>query len=94
MAREITKGMWCLDEDGRVGIASMDDEFEKNGQPKRDGRGMKLQVPTFHVAGEDGTTSLVVYRTWDGLTQATYARIPESRRKGLTRDDFARLGYQ
>lgn len=92
MTRDIRKGMWCVDEEGRVGIACMDDVFEKNGQVQRKPDGSKVQEPTFHVCDEQGATTLVTYRPWDGLTQAKYEEIPAARRPE-SRDAAARLGY-
>lgn len=94
MKRAITQGMWCKDEDGRVGIAQLDDVHGKDGKPVFDAQGFKTKESTFHLVDANGNTTLVVWRAWDGLVQATYNDIPEPRREGLSRDHAAsRLGY-
>lgn len=94
MGRNIDKGMWCKDEDGRLGIAHTDDVFGKDGKVLLNADGSKKQEPTFHIVNDRGETTLTAYRSWGGLTQCTYNEIPEPRREGLSRDYAAnQLGY-
>jgi len=93
MGRDISKGMWCKDEDGRLGLASTDDVFEKNGVPKIDGNGKRVQEPTFHLVNAKGETTMVVYRMWLGLVQAEFKDLPPDRCGHLSRDEAATLGY-
>lgn len=94
MKRAITQGMWCKDEDGRLGIAQLDDVHGKDGKPVLDANGAKTKEPTFHLVDGSGNTTMVVYRSWEGLVQAAYNDIPEPRREGLSRDYAAnKLGY-
>lgn len=94
MKRAITQGMWCRDADGRIGLAQLDDVHGKDGKPVFDGQGQKVKEQTFHIVDASGVTTLVVWRTWEGLEQATYNEIPEPRREHLSRDYAAnQLGY-
>jgi hypothetical protein len=88
---KIRKGMWCLDEDGSIGIAHEDVTFGKDGNKLLDAKGQPIMEPTFHHVNEDGTTRLVEYRSWDGLRQALRVDIPASRRPDG--EQAVRLGY-
>ena len=74
----IRKGMWCVDEDGRVGIAA---EISALGEAE------------FHLVDEEGATTLVVTVSASSLVQARYREIPEPRR-AIGRHAFAALGYE
>lgn len=91
--RDICKGMWCLDEEGRLGLAAKDDVHGKDGKVVMAPNGGRVQEETFHLVDEAGNTTLVVYRGWAGLTQAPFNSIPPGRIEGQTRDDLAKLGY-
>ena len=85
----IRKGMWCVDQDGRVGIANRIGPDE--GDPLR-GVPALADEAEFHVVDDAGATSLVAVVPLDALVQARYREIPEPRRT-LSREQFAALGY-
>jgi hypothetical protein len=90
----ITKGTWAKDEQGRIGVATADDTYNTFGQPITDVFGNRIQAPSFHLVDPTtGDTTLMVSRTYDGLTRATRADIPTPRIAHLTGEDLTRLGY-
>lgn len=87
----IRKGMWCIDQDGAIGIASKDVLFGPDGREQRTADGNRVIVETFHHVAEDGSTARIEYRGWAGLKQARRDQIPEARRPDG--DTAVRLGY-
>lgn len=87
----LRRGMWVKDEGGRVGIYLPEKARLNTGN----GEVVEIAVHEFHWCSASGET-IAVLRMFsaEGLTQADYADIPEPRRSGLTRQQFARLGYR
>ena len=88
------EGVWSLDEQDRLGLSARDQVFEKNGQPAFNEDGSRKMEPTFHVVDEDGNTTIVIYRTWEGLRRAPASLIPLARIPGVTPQQLADLGYE
>jgi hypothetical protein len=95
MIDEIKKpGVWCVDEQDRLGISAEDQVFTKAGTPEYNADGTRKTEPTFHVVDDNGNTTMVIYRSWAGLRRAPAAAIPAARVVGLSLQDLADMGYE
>ena len=88
MSREIEKGMWAVDSEGRVGVVFQAD--------RKDDKLGKVRWMEFHLVDDSGATIMVLgserapYPVTT-LRQASLAEIPGARRP--VAEAGARLGY-
>lgn len=91
----LRNGMWCVDQDGRVGIFRYQavlakgrgkNEYRRDPQFRpQDGK------PEFHVTDANGVVLFVVPAYGRALRQARADQIPQKRRP--TREVLGRFGY-
>lgn len=88
-------GVWCVNEQDKLGLSAEDQVFTKAGTPAFNEDGTRKMEKTFHEVDADGNTVAIHFRgTWEGLTRVPAAQIPAKRLEGVSKQQLADLGYE
>jgi hypothetical protein len=88
-------GVWCVNEQDKLGLSAEDQVFNKAGTPDFNEDGTRKMEKTFHEVDSAGQTVAIHFRgTWEGLRRVPASDIPAARIQGVSKQQLADLGYE